>query len=348
MNLEAYLKKFDYSLPAALIAQRPASPRDKAKLMVYYRKTGEVKDEIFLNLDKYLPPKAVLILNQTKVIPARLFLYKSTGGKVEMLYLGREGNFIKALLSPGQKKGTKLSLCEKIFFLVVDQKEKTFFLQPNFPQSQLLSLLNRYGQTPLPPYLKNSPLSKRQLKKQYQTVFAKTLNFGSPQQEGAVAAPTASLHFTHRLLKKLKNKGVKIGFLYLQVGWGTFAPLTQEQLTSGKLHAEEFFLPSATVKLINKAKQRSWPVIACGTTVVRALETNSRLLPGWQTTELFIRPGYQFKIIDGLITNFHLPRSSLLMLVSAFAGRKETLQLYQRAVENHYRFYSFGDAMLIL
>ncbi|MEW5805693.1 MAG: tRNA preQ1(34) S-adenosylmethionine ribosyltransferase-isomerase QueA [Patescibacteria group bacterium] len=358
MDFRSYLKQFDYPLPENLIAQKPTLPRDKAKLLVYSLKTHQVGHDIFLNLDKYLPKNSVIIFNQTKVIPARIYTKKSTGGKVEVFCLGIADNQIKALISPGQKTNTKLYLTNKPqpttdnkYFLVIKQKNKIFYLKPSFPINQLIKILNQYGQTPIPPYIKHSPLSEKELRKQYQTIFAKI--------PGSVAAPTASMHFTNRLLRKLKNKGHQIGFINLNVNLGTFAPLEQKHLKSNKLYQEEFFIPKQTLELIKKAKKHSWPIIACGTTVVRTLESSkilSAYLAGktksskikWETAGLFIRPGYKFKIINSLITNFHLPQSSLLMLVSAFAGRKKILELYQLAIKNNYRFYSFGDGMLII
>jgi S-adenosylmethionine:tRNA ribosyltransferase-isomerase len=343
MKLRSYLKLFNYPLPQKLIAQKLAKPRDKAKLLVYNRETGKVFHDIFLNLDKYLPEKSLIIFNQTKVIPARLYAKKQTGGRTEIFYLGRDSSLIKAMLSPGVKIGAKLFLNKDYWFEAVSKKEKIFYLKPNFPIAKVSEVLDKFGRTPIPPYIKSTPLSEKELRKQYQTVFAKILE--------SVAAPTASLHFTHRLLKKLKNKGHQLGFINLNVNLGTFAPLEQKHLKSKKLYQEEFFIPEQTIELIKKAKRHHWTIIACGTTVARALESSQTLkrpASKWETTDLFIQPGYKFKIIDGLITNFHLPQSSLLILVSAFVGRERALELYEKAIAREYRFYSFGDGMLII
>jgi S-adenosylmethionine:tRNA ribosyltransferase-isomerase len=230
---------------------------------------------------------------------------------------------------------------------VVSQKEKTFVLKPSFPMKQLDAVLQKYGATPLPPYIKNSPLTEKQARQQYQAIFARV--------KGSVAAPTASLHFSKKLLDLLEKQGHQIAFITLHVNLGTFAPITQKQVARNKLHEEWFYIPEKTRKMIMKAQKEKQSIIACGTTVVRTLESEfrnqkieARKKSKWQKTSLFIRPGYKFKIVDGLITNFHLPQSSLLMLVSAFASKKQVLALYQEAIKNKYRFYSFGDGMLIL
>ena len=336
-------RDYGYVLPQKYIAVRPAWPR--ARLLVYNRKTSNIFHKTFLHLNDYLPPKSLIIFNDTKVIPARLHAHKETSGKIEIFFLGKDKNKIQAFLSPALAIGRRAYITKKIFFDVIGQQEKIFILKPNFPAKQLGSILQKYGSTPLPPYIKDTPLTEKQAREQYQAVFAKV--------KGSVAAPTASLHFTKKLLRFLRAKGHSIGFITLHVNLGTFAPLTDENIRTGRLHEETFFIPASTRRMIRKAKQQNRPIIACGTTVVRAIESSSqeiefRKKSEWQKTDLFIKPGYRFRIIDGLITNFHLPKSSLLMLVAAFMGKKELLRVYQKAIREKYRFYSFGDGMLIL
>jgi len=339
------LKKYDYSFPKSLIAQKPALPRDSAKFLVYDRKSGKIRHDVFCNLPKYLPVGALLVLNRTKVIPARLALTKDTGGKVRILYLATEGGLIKVLSDRGVKTGSRLVLNSKISFEVSRRDGKFYFLRPSFPAAETLNVLLRFGTAPIPPYVKHTPLGREELKSMYQSVFAKV--------NGSVAAPTASLHFTKRLLKALKRKGIVVRFITLHAGLGTFAPLTRENLENNMLHSECYEIPRRTVVAVNLAKTAGNPVIAVGTTVVRALESSARdggLNPKKlaRGTDLFIRDGYKFKIVDGLITNFHVPKSSLLMLVSAFAGRKKLLGIYKAAISCRYKLFSFGDAMLII
>jgi len=351
MEIEKILKKYDYFLPKELIAQEPSRPRDQARLLVYKKdkKSPQEGRNVFLdtfkNLNKYLPPHSVLVFNKTKVIPARLFLKKETGGRVALLYLKKDktGKKIEALANKKLKIGTKLFLNSKISFTVISQKEKIYSLRINSRSSlDILKILEKYGHTPLPPYIKNPPLSEKELREKYQTVFA--------QKIGSVAAPTASLHFTKRLLKKLKKSGHKIAYLTLHVGLGTFAPLSEENLKKNQLHPEWYEIDKKTAQFLNQAKKEQKPIIAVGTTVVRALEsaaTGEKIIKTHGYSRLFIKEGYRFKFIDGLITNFHLPRSSLLMLVAALVGRKNLLKLYQIAIKERFRFFSFGDGMLI-
>ncbi|MDD5547674.1 MAG: tRNA preQ1(34) S-adenosylmethionine ribosyltransferase-isomerase QueA [Candidatus Pacebacteria bacterium] len=357
------LHDYNYEVSPELIAQKPASPRDSAKLLIFHKKTGKVNYDIFRNIIKYLPPKAVLVFNQTKVIPARLEVTKQiTGGKARILYLETIGDKIKVMTDRFLPIGIKVFVDQKLFFTVEGQQEKYYFLKPSFPLKNIYNVLEKYGKTPIPPYIKNSPLSENQLRKEYQAIFAKT--------KGSVAAPTASLHFTKQLLKKIKKAGIDIKFSTLHVGLGTFAPLTEENIESGKLHNEYYEIDKKTAGFLNKAKKQGRPVIAVGTTVVRTLESSvsgnslKRLSGG---TDLFIKDGYKFGFIDGIITNFHVPQSSLLMLISAFmgfrpkslslgrtsgqakkySGRKKLLELYKKAAAKKFRFFSFGDGMLI-
>jgi len=362
-QLEKILKLYDYYLPPKLIAQSPAKPRDSARLLVFRKRDGKISFDRFSNIARHLPKNAVLVFNQTKVWPARLIVKKSTGGKVELLYISHDKNYIRVLADrklPINSKATFLRGRVKTsydFFTVIKKSGQFYFLKPSFPLSQMPSVLRQYGITPLPPYIKNSPLTEIQRREQYQSVFAKT--------GLSVAAPTASLHFTKELIKRLQKQGIGTAFVQLDVNLGTFAPLKEEQIKSGKLHREFYNIDKATAKFLNQAKKEGRPIIAVGTTVVRTLESasalhqsgtlslskgskNQRLTKLKGNTGLFIKENYDLKFVDGLITNFHVPKSSLLMLTSAFVGRKKLFDLYQRAIKKNFRFFSFGDGMLIL
>jgi S-adenosylmethionine:tRNA ribosyltransferase-isomerase len=328
-------ERYNFDLPEKLIAKEPASPRDTARLLVYKRKEDKIYWDKFLNLGKYLPKNCVLVFNQTKVIPARLFLNKETGGKVEILYLNQKNNLIEVLANRELKIGSGLFLNNKKIFKVIKQDKNIYCLKLSLRQN-VLEIFEKYGAMPIPPYIKGSRLSERELRDKYQTVFAKKI--------GSSAAPTASLHFTKRLLRKLKDLKIEIRFLTLHVGLGTFAPLTEENLKTGRLHEEDYEIDQGTFSFLNKAKIQNRPIIAVGTTVARALESGRSS----GKTDLFISEGYEFKMIDGLITNFHLPKSSLLMLVSAFMGRANALRCYNQAIQKKLKFYSFGDGMLII
>ncbi len=348
MSLETILKPYNYYLPEELIAQKPARPRDSARLLVYNRKTKTSTFDIFKNISKYLPKNAILVFNQTKVVPARLKVQKATGGKAEILYISHDRQFVKVLSNRSLPINSTTHLVfgrkpSEKQFLVVKKTDQFYFLKPNFPIAQIKTVLNKFGYTPLPPYIKHSPLSEKQKREQYQTVFARA--------GLSVAAPTASLHFTKTLINNLKKQGIDVKFVTLNVNLGTFAPLKEEQLTSGKLHTETYDIDKTTAKFLNQAKAQRRPIIAVGTTVVRTLESAAsthglKKLSG--STAMFIRPGYKFLFVDSLITNFHVPKSSLLMLVSAITGRPTLLKLYQAAIKKRFRFFSFGDGMLIL
>lgn len=335
----------DYSFPDSLIAKSPASPRDSAKLLVFMRATGELFFDTFRNLPKYLPQNAVLVFNETKVIPARLTLQKQTGGKVRVLYLATEGETIKVMADRRLALGSKIYLPKsEIYFSVEKHDEKYHFLRPSIPMTNIGEVFERFGETPIPPYIKHSPLSEQALRTKYQSIFAK--------HKGSVAAPTASLHFTKRLFSKLKRHGVDTAFVTLHVNLGTFAPLTEEQLKKNRLHEEYFEIAAKAAQKLNTAKKAGRPIIAVGTTVVRTLESaagpHGQLTKLTGTTDFFIREPYRFKFVDALITNFHVPKSSLLMLVSALTGEAKLLELYQRAITKKFRFFSFGDGMLII
>ncbi len=318
------LSDFDFELPLGLIAQAPKEPRDHSRLMVINRKLGKITHDYFYNLPKYLLPTDLLVFNETKVIPARLYGHKDTGGKIEVLLLPQNGgwNFIS---KPGIKTGQKIYFEGELTATV--QNEHLIF---DKSYTEVLVLLNTIGHTPLPPYIgsKGNGLNTKDIRTSYQTVYAKN--------EGSVAAPTAGFHFTNKLLVQIPNKT----YVTLHVGLGTFLPVNTEQVEDHKMHSE-FFTISQDSKLKIQSSKR---VIAVGTTSARVLESD------WNKTDtdIFIYPGYKFKHLGGLITNFHLPKSTLLMLVSAFAGRELIMRAYQEAISKNYRFYSFGDAMLII
>lgn len=341
------LNQFYYYLPKNQIAQKPASPRDHSRIFVYDTKKDTITFDYFYHLDRYLPSDSFLVLNNTKVLPARVEMKKATGGKIIVLFLVneiKEKGLVPALVD------RKVTVGEKLFFQngdwveVVKQKEHIFTLRYHFTQEKLFDLLHRFGMMPVPLYLKNTPLERDQLLKKYQTVFAK--------KEGSAAAPTASLHFTNRVFNKLKQKGIKKYFVTLHVGLGTFAPITEENLMKKTLHQEYFEIAKSTWQTIEKERKMGKKLLAVGTTVVRTLESAAKTKKLFGQTDLFIFPPYRFLMIDGLITNFHLPKSSLMLLVEAFLQfkgvKKSLVELYNIAVKNNFRFYSFGDAMVII
>ncbi len=344
MKEERYLKKYSFDFPNELIAQKPASPRDSARLLIYNRKEKKVAFDNFLALDKYLPPRSVIVVNETKVVPARLTLKKETGGGVQVLFISESKKGWEVLSNRKLSLGQTLTLDSQHQFLVVGQRESLFIIRPLFKSRGVFSVLEKYGTTPIPPYIKHPAFGEKKLREEYQSVFAKT--------KGSVAAPTASLHFTGRLIKKLSVRGHDVRRLTLHVGLGTFASVTKEQLRRGTLHKEYYEISPETARFLNQAKRDRRPIIAVGTTVLRALESASdsmgrlRKLKG--ETNLFIREGYRFRFVDSLITNFHVPQSSLLMLVSALVSREEITKLYHLAIHEKFKLFSFGDGMLIL
>jgi len=339
----AELKKYNFEFPAELIAQKPAHPRDSARLLIYDRKTKKIAVDIFKNIAKYLPPKSLLVLNQTKVIPARLEFLKKTGGRVRGLYLGNSKRGLEFLMDRKIISGEVLE-AGRFRFKVGGRAGKKYIIEPLFAKGKFMSVLRTRGKTPIPPYIKHSPLKEGELRREYQTVFA--------EKPGSVAAPTASLHFTQKLLKDLRKRGHQMCFTTLHVNLGTFAPVTEENIKSGKLHVEEYSIPAAAAVRINKARAEGRKIIAVGTTVVRTaiifLPKSGKLMPNKGETDLFIRPGYKFKYLDGLVTNFHVPKSSLLMLVSALSSPQEIMNIYQFAIKHKFRLFSFGDGMLIV
>ena len=338
------VKDFDYYLPEELIAQDPLEDRSSSRLMVLDKKTGELQHKIFKDILDYLNPGDCLVLNNTKVIPARLFGVKEgTLAKIEILLLKRRENDIwETLVKPGKKAkpGTKIIFGEGLLVgEVLDVVEEGNRLIQFTYDGIFEEILDQLGQMPLPPYITHT----LQDKNRYQTVYAK--------YDGSAAAPTAGLHFTKELIEKVKEKGVDIAEVTLHVGLGTFRPVKVENVLEHHMHSEFYMVSAEAAEKINATKDRGGRVIAVGTTSTRTLESaadeNGRLreCSGW--TEIFIYPGYTFKVIDCLITNFHLPQSTLVMLVSALAGRENVLSAYEEAVNEKYRFFSFGDAMFI-
>ena len=338
------VKDYDYDLPEELIAQDPLEDRSSSRLMVLDRQTGDVEHRHFTDILEYLHPGDCLVINSTKVIPARLFGVKEdTQAKIEVLLLKRKENDIwETLVKPGKKAkpGTKLVFGDGLLTAeVVDVVEEGNRLIQFHYDGIFEEILDQLGQMPLPPYITHQLKDKNR----YQTVYAK--------YDGSAAAPTAGLHFTKELLQKVKDMGVDIAEVTLHVGLGTFRPVKVENVLDHHMHSEFYMVSQEAADKINRAKESGHRVIAVGTTSTRTLEAaadeNGRLheTSGW--TEIFIYPGYQFKVIDALITNFHLPQSTLVMLVSALAGREHVLHAYEIAVKERYRFFSFGDAMLI-
>lgn len=338
------VKDYDYDLPEELIAQDPLEDRSSSRLMVLDRQTGDVEHRHFTDILEYLHPGDCLVINNTKVIPARLFGVKEdTQAKIEVLLLKRKENDIwETLVKPGKKAkpGTKLVFGDGLLTAeVVDVVEEGNRLIQFHYDGIFEEILDQLGQMPLPPYITHQLKDKNR----YQTVYAK--------YDGSAAAPTAGLHFTKELLQKVKDMGVDIAEVTLHVGLGTFRPVKVENVLDHHMHSEFYMVSQEAADKINRAKESGHRVIAVGTTSTRTLEAaadeNGRLheTSGW--TEIFIYPGYQFKVIDALITNFHLPQSTLVMLVSALAGREHMLHAYEIAVKERYRFFSFGDAMLI-
>lgn len=340
--LERLLQQYDYSLPPERIALRPAVPRDSAKLLVFDRATHEISTTTFRQLGDWLPKNAVLVMNDTKVIPARIVMTKPTGGKVTLLYLAHQATTITMLSDRRLEIGWELTGPAKTTLRVVDHQGSEYRFRPSGSVQKFLAVLERYGATPLPPYLRHSPLTETKRREMYQTVFSK--------KSGSAAAPTASLHFTRRLMTALKKRGVAIEYVTLHVGLGTFASLTDQHLRTKKLHREEYEISPAAAARLHRYKAQGRPIIAVGTTAARTLESASRrgrLVPGRSATQLFIQPGYRWKFVDSLITNFHVPKSSLLMLVSALVGRERLFALYRYAIKKKFGFFSFGDGMLL-
>ena len=341
MNVE----EFDYDLPESLIAQTPLKDRDQSRLLVLGRNSGNIEHKHFKDVINYLETGDTLVLNDTRVMPARLFgLKEETGAKVEMLMLTRiENNDWEVLLKPAKriKVGNKLSFGEgKIIAECIEELDQGGRIMRLHYEGILEERLNELGEMPLPPYIKEGLDDPDR----YQTVYAK--------ESGSAAAPTAGLHFTDELLDEIRAKGINIAFITLHVGLGTFRPVSVEDINDHEMHSEYYQMTQETANLLNQTKKEGHRIISVGTTSTRTLETIRRdynefvAVSGW--TDIFIYPGFTYKAIDGLITNFHLPKSTLVMLVSAFSSRENILNAYKEAVKLEYRFFSFGDAMLII
>lgn len=336
------LSEFDYELPEELIAQRPIEPRNASRLMVLDPARRTIEHEHFYDLQKFLTAGDALIFNDTRVIPARLIGHKSTGARVEVFLLRRlDAVTWETLVKPGRKiaEGTEISFGDELSCKVVGRTDFGGRVVQFKFSGVFEEILDRLGETPLPPYIHE----KLDDSERYQTVYNR--------ERGSAAAPTAGLHFTTEQMRELKNFGVNLGFVTLHVGLGTFRPVQVETIEQHEMHEEYFSIPQETANLIHETKLRGGRVIAVGTTSIRTLEAaaldKNSVAVGSSSTKIFIYPGYEFKIVDALITNFHLPKSTLLMLVSAFAGRDFILKAYREAVAEKYRFFSFGDAMFI-
>ena len=339
---------YDYNLPKELIAQDPAEPRDSSRLMVVHKNDGSTEDRIFRDITEYLNPGDLLVLNDTRVLPARVEGVKKSGehgAHVEIFFLNPGGapNEWTALVRPGRKlpEGTKVALDADTEVTVGARFEDGLRTLIFAKDADPLAIIHKFGKTPLPHYITDTHAEPER----YQTVYAKA------EKENSVAAPTAGLHFTPELLQKLEDKGVPHVFVTLRVGLGTFRPVKAENIADHIMHEEFCEIPPETAEAINAAKERGGRVVAVGTTVVRTLESFAqrygKIVPGALDTRLFINPGFEFKAIDALITNFHLPMSTLLMLVSAFGGYDTMMSAYNEAVRKRYRFFSFGDSMFI-
>ncbi len=341
------MKKSDFwfNLPEEQIAQTPVYPRDSSRLLKLDRKTGETEDLVFTDIEKILNKGDLLVLNNSRVIPARLYGNKEeTGGKIEFLMLNmREKDLWEIMVKPGKKAkpGSKFIFGDGILKAeIIDSVEGGNRLAKfTYDGDNIYDILDKIGNMPLPPYI----TKKLEDNERYQTVYSKEV--------GSAAAPTAGLHFTPELMKKLEEKGVKLAYVTLHVGLGTFRPVKEDEITDHKMHTEQYFLPEETAKMIKETKAAGGRVIAVGTTACRTLESvatfKGEIMAAHGDTDIFIYPGYEFKVLDGIITNFHLPESTLIMLVSAFAGYEHTMNAYDHAVKDKYRFFSFGDAMII-
>lgn len=338
---------YSYHLPEHLIGNAPKEKRDESRLFVFNTKTGEIIFDLFKNIDTYLPSNSLLVLNETKVVPARAYLYKKTGGKVEVLFLmnlwQENEKIIKGIVDRKIEVGDELAFgSEKM--KVAQQDENVFYFEMECDATTFRQLLTDHGETPVPHYIKGVAMNESALRTRYQTVFAKDAY--------SIAAPTASLHFTDEIFDKLALRGVDRTTLTLHVGLGTFKPLTKKNFETNSLHTERYVIGEESLEKIVKAKQSAVPLVAVGTTTVRTLESYAVTHMREGETNIFIHPPYDFKMVDHMITNFHLPNSSLMMLVEAFLQHKKSnkhlVELYETAIKEGFQFYSFGDSMLIL
>lgn len=336
------LENYDYELPEGLIAQLPSPQRDKSRLIVVDKHTGALEHRLFENITEYLKPGDCLVLNNTRVIPARIYGKTKTGAAIELLLLSFKENHWEAIMGNSRrvKEGDTVLLDGDISALIGKKYGKTVAVYFSAGREEILKAFEKYGKIPLPPYIKEADSAFH--RERYQTVYAR--------KDGATAAPTAGLHFTPKLLDRIKTSGVSIEYITLHTGLGTFAPVTEPDIREHKMHNEEYEISPETAKAINTAKESGGRIIAVGTTSLRTLESacsQGRIKSGKDDTSIYIYPGYQFKAVDCLITNFHLPKTTLLALIYAFAGEKNAKNAYKSAIENKYRFFSYGDAMFI-
>lgn len=336
-------KSYFYDLPEELIAQYPAEPRDSSRLLVYHKDDGNIEHKIFKDIIDYLHAGDILVVNNTRVLPARLFGKKDTGAKIEILLLKRlDLNTWETLAKPGKrlKNGSIITFSDKLSGEIIEDTDFGGKIIRFKFDGVFEDIINNLGVMPLPPYIHNQYKDKER----YQTVYNKIT--------GSSAAPTAGLHFTQELLAKIREKGVTIVEVLLHVGLGTFRPVNEDNILSHKMHSEYIEVTEENAKILNEAKREHRRIIAVGTTSVRVLESatddNGVIHACQRETDIFIYPGYKFKMVDGLVTNFHLPESTLIMLVSAFIGYDETMAMYNTAVKEKYRFFSFGDATLLI
>lgn len=347
------LSEYDYDLPEELIAQMPADKRDNSRMMVLNRKDRTISHKHFYNIVDFIDKDTLLVMNNTKVLPARLIGHKDTGAKIEVFLLKQAEQRLRlwdVLIKPSKriKPDTIIKISDELSARAIKRLEENgeWLVELIYDDDNILDVLHRNGNIPLPPYIErkmaNDDLKKLDFER-YQTVYAK--------DEGSVAAPTAGLHFTQEILQNLQDKGVEIAYVTLNVGLGTFRPVQCENVLEHKMHSETFEISEKAAEQINRAKKEGKKIIAVGTTTVRTLETAFQkfgcIKPCQDHSELFIYPPYEFKVIDNLITNFHLPKSTLLMLVSALAGKDFIFEAYKEAIENKYRFFSYGDCMFI-
>lgn len=350
------ISEYDYNLPEELIAQMPADKRDNSRMMVLNRKDRTISHKHFYDIVDLIESNTLLVMNNTKVLPARLIGHKDTGAKIEVFLLKQNSKMQdehenwEVLIKPSKrvKPDTIIKISDELSVRAIKRLEENgeWLVELIFKGDNVLDVLHRNGNIPLPPYIErkipNEDLKKLDFER-YQTVYAK--------DEGSVAAPTAGLHFTKEILKKLENKGVELAYVTLNVGLGTFRPVQCENVENHKMHSETFEISEKAAEQINRAKAEGKRIVAVGTTTVRTLETAYKkfgcIKACHDHSELFIYPPYEFKVIDNLITNFHLPKSTLLMLVSALAGKDFIFEAYKEAIENKYRFFSYGDCMYI-
>jgi S-adenosylmethionine:tRNA ribosyltransferase-isomerase len=334
---------FDFDLPPELIAQFPSNERRGSRLLHLDGNSGALKDKVFTQLPDLLQPGDLLIFNDTRVIKARLHGTKNTGGKVEILVervLDERQALAHVRASKAPKAGTRIVIADDIPLVVIGRQDDLFLLQLDRDGISVMELLDRFGSLPLPPYIQHAADNTDE--ERYQTIYAR--------KPGAVAAPTAGLHFDADMMSTLEKLGIQIAYVTLHVGAGTFQPVRSEDVSEHKMHSELYTVPEETVSLIDATRQQGGRVTAVGTTVLRALESaaaSGKLLAGQGETDIFITPGYRFRVVERLLTNFHLPKSTLLMLVSAFAGLHNIRNAYAHAIAERYRFFSYGDAMLI-